>query len=199
MVTIYLVRHGETDWNRKLLCQGRIDNLLNNNGKEGAKELGQNILNSNIKIDYILSSPLKRAQETAKIIQQEINNKEQIKIDLNFLEREFGELEGTDVVPLRKLVITPEVNKVKGYEKDNEVGERMLKGLLELEKQYQNSTILIVSHSHAIKCLLQTINKNIYSLQTKLPNMNMSKLHIENGKITVDKLSVFETKTIDPT
>ncbi len=63
MVRIMLVRHGETDWNRKEIFRGRIDVELNENGREQAKVLAQAV--SAFHIDAAYSSPLSRSLETA--------------------------------------------------------------------------------------------------------------------------------------
>ena len=76
MKEIYIIRHGETDWNNKGLSQGSRNNIkLNDNGKEQAKKTGK-YLNKfrqiDSKFDVILSSPLDRAKQTSKIIAKEI-------------------------------------------------------------------------------------------------------------------------------
>ena len=63
---IYIVRHGETDWNILKKLTGQTDIPLNLNGIKQAKEVREKL--KNIKFDYVFSSPLKRAYETAKII-----------------------------------------------------------------------------------------------------------------------------------
>ena len=68
---IYLVRHGQTDWNiEKKHTQGHTDIPLNENGKKQAEQLAQSI--SNLKIDKIISSDLLRAKETAEIINKKL-------------------------------------------------------------------------------------------------------------------------------
>ena len=63
---IYIVRHGQTEYNVVGRYCGRIDVPLNENGINQAYEL-RDIL-KNIKFDYVFSSPLKRALKTAEII-----------------------------------------------------------------------------------------------------------------------------------
>lgn len=73
---IYIVRHGETDWNKKGFAQGsRNDIELNEDGKSQALKLGEYLKNHRIddkQFDLILSSPLKRAVVTAEIIAEQI-------------------------------------------------------------------------------------------------------------------------------
>ena len=63
---IYVVRHGQTDWNVAGKCQGRTDIELNNTGIEQAKNTKEQLKNYNI--DLIICSPLKRAIKTAEIL-----------------------------------------------------------------------------------------------------------------------------------
>ena len=63
---IYIVRHGETDWNKEHRIQGHIDIPLNDKGRQDALNAKKKL--KNVKFDVVFSSPLQRAYETAKII-----------------------------------------------------------------------------------------------------------------------------------
>ena len=63
---LYLVRHGETDWNRSRRIQGRTDIELNDTGREQA--LATSRLLARREWNAVISSPLSRALETASII-----------------------------------------------------------------------------------------------------------------------------------
>ena len=63
---IYIVRHGETVWNKKKLLQGRTDIELSDKGRELARITGENLRDTHF--DMVFSSPLKRAYETASLI-----------------------------------------------------------------------------------------------------------------------------------
>ncbi len=82
---LVLIRHGETDYNLKLLVQGRgIDSDLNQMGKLQAKKLGLR-MKKYIEIygknfDAVCSSSLKRAMSTASIILSEIEEKQEIRL-----------------------------------------------------------------------------------------------------------------------
>ncbi len=66
MATIYLIRHGQTDWNKKKRFRGRADVPLNDHGRREAEALAKHL--SAIRADACYSSPLSRARETAEII-----------------------------------------------------------------------------------------------------------------------------------
>ncbi len=65
---LYIVRHGETNWNATKLLQGRSDIDLNKNGRNAAIKLGDALDKQQITFDVIYSSPLIRAYETACLI-----------------------------------------------------------------------------------------------------------------------------------
>lgn len=88
--TIYIVRHGQTDWNVKRLIQGHIDIPLNEEGKRQAKKISIEL--KGITFNKIYSSDLKRAYETAKIIAQDRKLKIVVSEDLR--ERYFGKFQG---------------------------------------------------------------------------------------------------------
>ena len=87
---LFITRHGETDWNLYGKVQGKADMELNAKGIEQAKETMEKLKEENI--DFIICSPLKRARQTAEIINAEKNIP--IIFDKRISERDFGEMEG---------------------------------------------------------------------------------------------------------
>lgn len=65
-ITVYFVRHGETYFNRFARLQGWSDTPLTEKGKQNAQAIGQVL--ANLRIDYLFSSDLKRAVDTARIL-----------------------------------------------------------------------------------------------------------------------------------
>ena len=65
---LYLVRHGETDWNIASRIQGQTDTILNEKGRQQAEEFAAMIVEQGYRIDSIYTSSKKRACETADII-----------------------------------------------------------------------------------------------------------------------------------
>lgn len=82
MRNIYILRHGQTDYNVERRLQGILDTPLNSVGLSQAYEISSSI--KNLDIDKIISSPLSRAFDTAKIIQSEIKLETEILV-LDFL------------------------------------------------------------------------------------------------------------------
>ena len=92
MIKLYVVRHDKTDWNDLNIMQGLTDIPLNEEGRRQAKALAQQIDLANI--DLCLSSPLKRARETADII---VGEKIEVIEEQLCVERSLGEYEGKTI------------------------------------------------------------------------------------------------------
>ena len=73
MKNILLIRHGQSEWNKLNLFTGFKNIELSEQGIEEANKAGQNFKNLDIKFNIVFTSELKRAQETAKIILQNLD------------------------------------------------------------------------------------------------------------------------------
>ena len=89
---IYVVRHGETEWNAINKVLGRTDIPLNDKGKSQAAELARSM--KDLDFDVFLCSPLCRARQTADAISSETGIR--YSIDDRLIEQNFGKFEGTD-------------------------------------------------------------------------------------------------------
>ena len=87
---IYIIRHGQTDWNLEKKMIGKIDVPLNQTGKEQAKLSIKQL--TSLRIDEIISSDLIRTKETADIINATLHLP--ISFDARLRERNYGDLEG---------------------------------------------------------------------------------------------------------
>lgn len=94
---IYIVRHGETLWNRDKKLQGSTDIELNDYGRYLAVETGKAL--SDVHFDKIFASPLKRAYETACLITP--NQRNEIITDDRIRELSFGIYEGKTMPELK--------------------------------------------------------------------------------------------------
>lgn len=142
---VYLLRHGETDWNIEQRLQGREDIPLNAVGIKQARQA--TALFDRIHLDYILTSPLSRAVVTAEIIGDYTNCGVIQESDLT--ERDFGSLSGTIPASHDIFHLTDETDDV---EKVEEVAARMV-GVI--NRYPLDASILIVSHGGAINALLK--------------------------------------------
>lgn len=139
---IYIVRHGQTDWNIVGRYQGRKDIELNKKGIEQAEVIKENL--KNITFDKVISSPLKRALKTAEII----SNDEEIIIDERIIERCNGELEGKLKTETDQNINFNDPNETKyGIESITDFRNRIFDFCKELENNYKNKNILVVTHA----------------------------------------------------
>ena len=160
---LYLIRHGQTDWNKGRKLQGRTDIPLNENGravaeltKEGFKE---------IPFDMAYTSPLKRARETAEII---LSGRDiPIVDDERIIEVNFGEYEGCDFdLPdeyIQNFFSAPEKYfSIHGTETMESIFERMRSFLQDLcqNDDLKDKTILVSTHGAALSGLLTVIKDN---------------------------------------
>lgn len=155
MIVLYIVRHGETDYNKEGRYLGRTDLALNSAGIRQAEELVGKIKGT--PIDAVISSPLKRTLQMAHIIAP---NRE-ITQDDHFIERSLGVYEGLTKQEAKKQYpdlydrnITRIFNEapLKG-ETIQQVQERVFSGLNELKRGYQNKKILLVTHAFIAKVI----------------------------------------------
>ena len=175
---IYLIRHGQTDWNVQGKAQGFTDIPLNGKGRQQAVEAARKV--AKLQIDHIFSSDLSRAKETAEIINSELRLDLPITTDKRIRAYNLGELEGggfmsNGITATEFLTLT----KQHGVETTDEMFSRVKSFLDDLvAKKIEN--VLIVSHIGTIRMMLycakhQTLDEDLYMKEyfTKL---------IENAK-----------------
>ena len=141
---LFITRHGETDWNLYGKVQGKADILLNNRGIEQAKET-MSILKEE-SIDFIICSPLKRAIQTAEIINAEKNVP--IIFEERISERDFGEFEGMSKNDFDFQAFWNYEKNVT-YEKAENIKvffNRIFLFLEDIKKKYKDKNILLVTH-----------------------------------------------------
>ena len=152
----YIIRHGQTNWNRKGKIQGKTDIELNEEGIEQAKET-RKILEK-YPIDIIVSSPLKRARKTAEII-NEVKNVPII-FEKAIEERGFGYFEGKIRKEIHDEILDSEIldnyslnKEYKGVETIQSLCDRVW-GLLDLLKtEYIDKNILLVTHGGVTRAI----------------------------------------------
>ena len=148
---IYVTRHGQTDYNKKRMMQGRSDIPLNEVGIAQATARRETL--GDIKFDAVYSSPLIRAVKTAQIIgnvsEEEIIKDERI-IEANFGKYELMNYYGTGI-PMMLYWSFPELFKApEGVETIQEMIDRTSSFLKELEqKDYEN--VLVACHGGIIR------------------------------------------------
>lgn len=164
MITLYVIRHGQTEWNTEGRMQGHTNVQLNQTGHEQAKIAAEEL--KDITFDIIISSPLDRAIDTAK----HINAFKNVPIIINdkLIERSFGDLEGKTSADLSNInfSIMELLDYYKNYNKYNvetmkDLFIRMEEFIKNLKKDYhdENKTILISTHNGIAQVLDVILNK----------------------------------------
>lgn len=100
MHRITFVRHGESIGNAQGRIQGQLDFALTETGHQQAKALATHWSKQDVHFDFAISSPLKRARQTAEILNQTLCLP--LEFDNRWMERSFGGLEGISLAEIRE-------------------------------------------------------------------------------------------------
>lgn len=160
---IILIRHGECEGNREGLFRGRNDFPLNELGIVQAKELA--IEMKQFKPTRLFSSPLKRALQTARFINEECNIKIEIDDRLNNIE--LGPWEGKTKQSIAEKypeqwkiwLQNPEELEVAGIETMDQIQNRTKKVMDNIINNLAGETVIIVSHRAILKPLVASCLK----------------------------------------
>lgn len=153
MTLIYLVRHGQTDWNLQHRIQGSTDIPLNDDGRRQAERAGK--LLSRRSWDRLYSSPLSRAFETASIIGSTIGWHTPDTLDA-LVERNYGAAEGMTNTEIDERY--PGDTEVPGREPRAAVAGRVMPALLSLAQKHPGEHILVVTHGAVIRTVLLSVD-----------------------------------------
>lgn len=191
---LYIMRHGQTQWNKERRLQGRSEIELNENGIEQAKDVGKEL--AQVEFSRAFSSPLRRAQETARLVLGERDVP--IIVDDRIEEISFGAWEGLCIEPSRAEVPMDEFEKFMkdpsnyippdGGESIAHICKRargFVKELIE-DPKYQDETILITAHGAAVRALmfnlLPTLPDNFWRGKVP-PNCSLNIFEMKNDSI----------------
>ena len=141
---LLVTRHGQTNWNVQKRVMGRCDEPLNEKGLEQAEQTRNELLDKSI--DLIICSPLKRAKQTAEVINR--NRNIPVIYDDRIIERDFGEFEGLEI---NDFDFHGYWNYYKNYnyeraENIQEFFRRVYNFLDDIVDKYHDKNILIVAH-----------------------------------------------------
>lgn len=176
MTQICLIRHGETDWNAETRLQGKTDIPLNETGIKQAQECRDFLVAD--EWDVLITSPLKRARQTADIINEAL--KLPIVEMAEFAEKGFGDAEGMTLEERREAF--PNKN-YPNEESLSSFSKRLFTGIDKVTQMYKNGNVLLVAHGAVIGTILgQLSDGEIDAFQTPLLNACISNIHMENEK-----------------
>lgn len=159
--TIYLARHGETDWNRERRWQGQSDIALNEVGRAQARALAASL--ERFGITQVGASDLSRATETARIVADAFALTE-IGLDPGLRERGFGVFEGltqeecSERYPEHWANYCAVKSLPPGAEPIASVAARFREALLRYHARHiGGESLLLVSHGSAIRVFIESV------------------------------------------
>ena len=192
MTDLYLVRHGETEWNRLRRIQGLTDIPLNDTGREQARRTG--MLLTRRPIARVFASPLGRALETAEIIARELGLPEPELRDA-LVERNYGAAEGMGFHDID--VLYPPGTEVPGRESREEVAARVIPALQAIAAEHPAESIVVVSHGGAIRAALMTAEPRAGF--DPITNGSVHSFHVEGADLRLVAFNdPIEWAAIDP-
>ena len=155
--TIYLIRHGETEWNRSGRWQGQADVPLSEAGRAQAYALARRLVDEGIRFDHVYASDLSRAFETAEIVAEALKLQAQ----------PLAELREINVGGWSGLTRAEIIERYPGafvtffVSPDGEAhevfGERVSSALIRLAERHPGETLAIVTHGGTIRSMLRHI------------------------------------------
>jgi len=158
MTRFFLVRHGETEWNRIHRIQGSSDIPLNDSGRAQALKVGGVLARH--RFELIVASPLSRAMETATIIARRLGMPLPLPLPA-LVERHYGEAEGATREDLDRLF--PGNTPVPGREERSEVQKRVIRALNDLAIRHPHADIIAVTHGGVIRSVVDYAAPGQYS------------------------------------
>lgn len=167
---LYVVRHGQTEWNIENKVQGTADIELTELGRNEAYKLQD--LVKEIEIDIVISSPLSRAKETAEIL---IDKRLPVFIDERLIERDWCDNEGKSIDDVDRWNcwdVTQNIDD-NNIEKIQDFMKRVSEFIEEIKNVYSKKKVLVVAHSAVVRV--------IHYLLGQIPeDGNLSRMSIPN-------------------
>ena len=192
MTTLYITRHGETEWNTEGRMQGWNDSPLTDLGVNQAYWLHDRL--KDMEFNAIYSSPAGRAYKTAEILKGERN----IEIIAHNALRELNlaEWEGLDQKEIKEkdeeqfynYWKAPHLYKPLSGEDFLELQHRITSGIKEIVRDHRDETVLIVTHTMTLKALMAGLNNKPISTMWDPPYINQTSLTII--EVNDDKISI---------
>jgi broad specificity phosphatase PhoE len=190
VTTIFLARHGESDWNHERRWQGHADRPLTQRGRQQAEALADRL--EGIALDEIYSSDLQRTRDTARVIAarrgltvEELPALREVDVGLwSGLTRDEAE----DRFPEDFARWRDGGTGWRGGETYEEMSDRVLAAVREVVRRQPNGRVLIVSHGGPIRAIhAAALGMDVHEyrrLRPVEPNARLSAVCIEDGRLT---------------
>jgi broad specificity phosphatase PhoE len=190
VTTIFLARHGESDWNVEKRFQGHSDRPLTERGREQAHALAD--LVGSEKIDAVYTSPLSRARETAEIVAARAGLEAVALPELREVDTgSWSGLSRADVEARFPEGFTRWRSGGSGWEDGEsyeEMAERVIGALRKIAEDHPDGRVLVISHGGPIRAIHAAAEglaiKDYRRLKPVEPNARLSAVAVENGRLT---------------
>ncbi len=184
MKRLYLLRHGQTEFNVKKLVQGRCDSPLTDLGRKQAGMAAAWLKGHDVVPDKVVSSPLGRAMDTAQLVATELLGPDAaVEPCEGIIERCYGSFEEGPHDALPTDVWDPGEDLVPfGGEGSHALQERMVGTLTNLMGSEGIETLLAVSHGSASRQFIKAASPEDFELPAKLPNCAIMIFDFEEEK-----------------
>lgn len=172
MKRLYLLRHGQTEFNVKKLVQGRCDSPLTDLGRKQAGMAAAWLKAHGVVPDKVVSSPLDRAMDTAQLVATELLGADaDVEPCEGIIERCYGTFEEGPHDALPTDVWDPGEDLIPfGGEGSQALQERMVDTLTNIMGADGIETLLAVSHGSASRQFIKAAAPEGFELPAKLPN-----------------------------
>ncbi len=195
MMRIFLIRHGETEWNRQNRLQGDSDIHLSPEGLQQAKSLADYVPFQHV--DAIYSSDLTRAVTTAEILAERFNLTVNQMPELR--ETNFGDWEGRFISELAaefpkefgRFFTDPERCHPPHGETFLESQARAMIGIRDIISKHDNQNVAVVTHGSVIRLILgAALDMPIHKMWAIAQfNMALNVLRVDDGDMTVELMN----------
>ncbi|MEY4933157.1 MAG: hypothetical protein RLZZ403_1477 [Pseudomonadota bacterium] len=176
MKEIFLVRHGETDWNAAGRLQGREDVPLNSIGEAQAYRVAEAL--HGLGIERIVTSYLSRARRTAEIVASRLGLQDLAVVE-GLHERDYGDVSG--LTPEERAARFPPGTSPANQEPASAMKARVTAALHDIATRHAERRILVVSHGGVINTLLAHFTDGQHGTgKNLLPNCSVTKFR-RNG------------------
>jgi 2,3-bisphosphoglycerate-dependent phosphoglycerate mutase len=177
---LWLIRHGETLWNREQRAQGQLDVPLSPLGLAQAEKLAARL--QHLKFDVLISSDLSRAYQTAEIVASKLELP--IRADVAWREIHMGVGQGLTYPELfLNRTVRPMTEPWEGGESKRDVMNRVTIALEKLFVEFAGSRVAVFSHGGAIRGAIHVLLNDLdqYLDLGERGNTSISKLEVKAG------------------
>jgi broad specificity phosphatase PhoE len=190
VTTIFLARHGESDWNVAKRFQGHSDRPLTERGRQQAHALADLVASQ--EIDAVYTSPLSRARETAEIVAARTRLEPVALPELREVDTgSWSGLSRADVEARFPEGFTRWRSGGSGWEDGEsyeEMAERVIGALRTIAEDHPDGRVLVISHGGPIRAIHAAAEgvaiRDYRRLRPVEPNARLSSVAVENGRLT---------------